>query len=102
MAKKYFTWNFDDGLQQDKRIIEILKKYNMGATFNLNSGLYGDKTYEGRIGNLGMTEVPAEKFNVNGRHLLPYVEHFRIPEDEVVQVYEGFEIASHTLEHKNM
>ena len=23
MAKKYFTWNFDDGLQQDKRIIEI-------------------------------------------------------------------------------
>lgn len=102
MAKKYFTWNFDDGLEQDKRIIEILKKYNMGATFNLNSGLYGDKTYEGRIGNLGMTEVPAEKFNVNGRHLLPYVEHFRIPEDEVVQVYEGFEIASHTLEHKNM
>ena len=102
MAEKYFIWNIDDGLEQDKRIIEILKKYNMGATFNLNSGLYGDRTYEGRIGNLGMKEVPYNEFHSARRHFLPYAEHFRIPEEEVVEVYQGFEIASHTLEHRNL
>lgn len=102
MFRKYFVWNIDDGLEQDKRIIQILRKYGMGATFNLNSGMYGDKTYEGRIGNLGMTEVPYDKFDVNKKHLLPYVPHFRIPEEEVAEVYEGFEVASHTLEHRNV
>ncbi len=102
MSKKYFAWSFDDGLEQDKKIIEILKEYGFGATFHLNSGLYGDKTYEGRIGNLGMTEKSASEFDIAARHLLPYVPHFRIPEDEVVQVYKGFEIASHTCHHVNL
>lgn len=102
MGRKFFSWSFDDGLEQDKRIVEVLKRCGMGATFHLNSGLFGDKTYEGRIGNLGMTEAPAATFDPAKRHLLPYVEHFRIPEDEVVQVYEGFEVASHTRTHANL
>ena len=102
MGKKYFAWSFDDGLEQDKKIIQILKEYGLGATFHLNSDLFGDQTYEGRIGNLGMTEKPAAAFDPTARHLLPYVPHFRIPEDEVVQVYEGFEIASHTAHHVNL
>ena len=102
MGKKYFAWSFDDGLEQDKKIIEILKEYGLGATFHLNSGLFGDKTYEGRIGNLGMTEMPAAEYEAKARHLLPYVPHFRIPEDEVEQVYAGFEIASHTCHHVNL
>ncbi len=102
MGKKYFAWSFDDGLEQDKKIIEILKEYGLGATFHLNSGLFGDKTYEGRIGNLGMTEKPAAGFDPEARHLLPYVPHFRIPGDELTQVYEGFEIASHTCHHVNL
>ncbi len=102
MGKKYFAWSFDDGLEQDKKIIEILREYGLGATFHLNSGLFGDKTYEGRIGNLGMTEKPATSFDPAVKHLLPYVPHFRIPEDEVVQVYEGFEVASHTCHHVNL
>ncbi len=102
MGKKYFAWSFDDGLEQDKRIIQILKKYGMGATFHLNSGLFGDKTYEGRIGNLGMTEMPASKYEAKQRHFLPYVPHFRIPEKELRDVYQGFEIASHTVSHVNM
>ncbi len=102
MYGKYFAWSFDDGLEQDKRIIEILKKYGMGGTFHLNSGMYGDRTYEGRIGNLGMSEMPAEKYEQKKLHLLPYVPHFRITEDEVCQVYEGFEIASHTIDHVNL
>ncbi len=102
MGKKYFSWSFDDGLEQDKKIIRILKEYGIGATFHLNPGLFGDKTYEGRIGNLGMTEKAAASFDPAARHILPYVPHFRIPEDEVVQVYEGFEIASHTAHHVNL
>ena len=102
MFKKYFAWSFDDGLEQDKRIIETLRQYGMGATFHLNSGLFGDKTYEGRIGNLGMTETPAASFDPTARHLLPYVPHFRIPADEVCQAYKGFEITSHTRTHVNL
>ena len=102
MGKKYFAWSFDDGLEQDKKIIGILKQYGLGATFHLNSGLFGDKTWEGRIGNLGMTEIPVDKFDPGKKHLLPYVPHFRIPADEVKQVYEGFEIAAHTCHHVNL
>ena len=102
MYKKYFAWSFDDGLEQDKKIIEILREYGLGATFHLNSGLFGDRTYEGRIGNLGMTEKPAANFDPAARHLLPYVPHFRIPKDELPQVYRGFEIASHTRTHVNL
>lgn len=102
MGKKYFSWSFDDGLEQDKKIIKILKEYGLGATFHLNSGLFGDRTYEGRIGNLGMTEKAAARFDPKARHLLPYVPHFRIPEDEVTEVYQNFEIASHTCTHVNL
>ena len=102
MGKKYFAWSFDDGLEQDKKIIEILREFGLGATFHLNSGLFGDKTYEGRIGNLGMTEMPTEQYEAKARRLLPYVPHFRIPADEAVQVYAGFEIASHTCHHVNL
>ena len=102
MGKKYFAWSFDDGLEQDRRIVEILRKYHMGAVFHLNSGLFGDKTYEGRIGNLGMTEVPAAKFDPKKKRLLPYVEHFRLEKAEAAELYKDFEIASHTAHHVNL
>jgi peptidoglycan/xylan/chitin deacetylase (PgdA/CDA1 family) len=102
MGRKFFAWSFDDGLEQDKKITEILREFGFGATFHLNSGLFGEKTYEGRIGNLGMTEKPYDSFDPSARHLLKYVPHFRIPEDEIPQVYRGFEIASHTCHHVNL
>ena len=58
--------------------------------------------YEGRVGNLGFVEKPASTFDPSSRHLVPYVKHFRIPENEVRQVYEGFEVASHTRTHVNL
>lgn len=33
------TFSYDDGVLQDKKLIEILDKYGMKATFHLNSGL---------------------------------------------------------------
>lgn len=101
MGKKYFCWNIDDGLEQDKKIIEELKRCGMGATFNLNSGLFGAKGMIGRMGDYGMKDVPLAQFK-KGFHFLKYHESFRIPEDEVRQVYQGFEIASHGWCHENL
>ncbi|MDR1292086.1 MAG: polysaccharide deacetylase family protein [Clostridiales Family XIII bacterium] len=74
-CKKYFTLSFDDGVEQDKKIIALMKRYGLHGTFNLNSGLFG---YRPKL------------FNIN-----------RIPKDEIKQVYEGFEVASHGARHEN-
>jgi len=73
--KKYFTLSFDDGIEHDKQLIAIMKQYGLKGTFNLNAGLFG---YKPRF------------FNIS-----------RIPKDEIPQVYEGFEIASHGYRHEN-
>ncbi len=99
---KYFVWSFDDGLEEDKQIIRILRKNHMGATFNLNSALFGKRQMIGRIGNLGIKEVPLERFDERRASLLKYSIHYRIPKDEIADVYEGFEIASHTAEHVSL
>lgn len=100
MGKKYFVWSFDDGLEQDKKIVEILRSFDMGATFNLNSGLYGKQQMIGRIGNVGLNEIPIHDYQKKRYHFMKYVQHYRIPEDEVCDVYEGFEIASHSVGHE--
>ena len=39
--KKAVTFSFDDGVTQDIRVVEILNKYGLKATFNVNSSLLG-------------------------------------------------------------
>ena len=101
MGKKYFCWNIDDGLEQDKQIIKILKEYGMGATFNLNSGMLGHQGMIGRIGDWGIRDLSLEKYR-KFPHILRYHEAFRIPRDEIKEVYEGFEIAGHGYKHENL
>lgn len=36
--KKAVTFSFDDGVESDKRLIELFNKYNLKCSFNLNSG----------------------------------------------------------------
>ena len=72
--KKFFTMSFDDGIEQDKRMIKLMKAYGLSGTFNLNAGLLGV------------------------RHRLARIN--RIPQDEIRQVYEGFEVASHGYRHE--
>ena len=43
--KKAITFSYDDGITQDIRLIDILNKYNLKATFNLNSELLGTDLY---------------------------------------------------------
>ena len=38
---KALTFSYDDGVAQDARLIEIMQKYGMKATFNLNAGIMG-------------------------------------------------------------
>ena len=80
--KKAITFSFDDGVTQDVRLIEILNKYGLKATFNLNSSLFG---------------LPGE-LDINGRK----VNHTKIKAKDVRKTYEGHEIAVHTLTHPRL
>lgn len=83
--KKYFTMSFDDGTVQDVRIIEILKKYNMPCTFNLNTGRFGQVwTWVGE---------PYGKPNV----------HTCLTKAQVQSgLYKGFDVEVHTLTHPDL
>lgn len=66
---KALTFSYDDGVEQDKRLIEIFKKHNLRATFNLNSGQYapeGTVYPEGQI-HRRMTEAQVSAlYNQDG------------------------------------
>ena len=40
---KAITFSYDDGVTQDIRLIELLNKYGLKCTFNLNSELLSKK-----------------------------------------------------------
>lgn len=99
MGKKYFTVSFDDGLEQDKITLALMRKYGIKGTFNLNSGLLGQKSDIKYMGKYGMAN--AEK----GPHrwsLWKYASADRIPEDEIQQVYAGMELCTHSVHHVDL
>ena len=79
---KALTFSYDDGVMQDKRLIDIFNKYQLKSTFNLNSGRFGIDVHLVR----GGVEV----------------EHFKVKENDVRLLYEGHEVAAHTLTHPNL
>lgn len=79
---KAITFSYDDGVTQDIRLIEIFNKYNLKATFNLNSALLG------KDGSLCL----------EGKH----INHTKIKKEDVKSVYSGHEIAAHTLTHPRL
>ena len=81
---KAITFSYDDGMTQDVRMIELLNKYNLKATFNINSG------------SLGRNIIATRKDS--GRK----VARYRIHADDVKYVYEGHELAAHTLTHPRL
>ena len=46
---KALTLSYDDGVQADIRLLEIMKKYNLKGTLNLNSGLFGHSGNHNRL-----------------------------------------------------
>ena len=79
---KAVTFSYDDGVLQDKRLIEILNKYGLKCTFNLNSGFLG------KSGSLVRNDVTVA-------HCKPRVCETRA-------IYEGHEVAVHTIHHPQL
>jgi len=76
---KILTFSYDDGVTQDKRLIELFNKYGMKATFNLNSSLL---SLSGHLIREGVR-----------------VDHVKVAPEDVRFLYEGHEVASHTKTH---
>lgn len=75
MPRKIFLLSFDDGTVWDKGFVEVLNRYQIPCTFNLNSGLE-DFVWE-----------------FEGKRVL------RQKLSDTVEQYRGHEVASHTLHH---
>ena len=79
--RKAFNITYDDGVMQDLRFVELMNRYGLKGTFNLNSELM--KTCFGWIHPNGM-------------------EVKRLDADTARWLYRGHEIASHTRTHPYM
>ncbi len=79
---KAVTFSYDDGTLQDERLCNLFRKYNIRATFNINSGNFSK---------------PCELIREGRR-----VDHTKLSVEDALRVYDGFEIASHTLTHPNL
>lgn len=95
--KKYFTLSYDDGLEQDKALLALMRKYGIKGTFNLNSGRFGGTYSIKYIGAMGFQVV--EGAPPKGGSIFKFAPANVIPEDEIRQVYEGMELASHGTHH---
>ncbi len=76
---KALTLSYDDGVEQDIRLISILNKHGIKCTFNINSGLFSP---EGTVFNKGQI-------------------HRRLSEKDAIELYKdsGHEVAVHGLTH---
>lgn len=76
---KALTLSYDDGVEQDVRLMDIMKKHGLKGTFNLNSGCYAE---EGTVYPKGQI-------------------HRRMSESQVTALYaeSGQEVAVHGLTH---
>ena len=76
---KALTLSYDDGVEQDVKLMEIMDRHGLKGTFNLNSGLYAP---EGTVYPQGQI-------------------HRRMTEAQVTRLYagSGHEVAVHALTH---
>lgn len=76
---KALTLSYDDGVEQDIRLMEILDKQQIKCTFNINTGLFAE---EGTVYPKGQV-------------------HRRLTKDAAIRLYQnsGHEVAVHTLTH---
>lgn len=79
---KALTFSYDDGVEQDVRLVEILRKYGMRGTFNINSGLFS----------------PEGTVHPNGK------VHRRMTQAQVLEAYppDVCEVACHASHHPHL
>ena len=75
---KAVTFSYDDGIEQDKRLVDIFNTYGLKCTFNLNSGIMNEK------GNWVTQEGVTIK---------------RMTPEGLPELYKGHEIAVHCVTH---
>ena len=80
---KAITLSFDDGVTQDARLIELLDRYGLKCTFNLNSAIFGK---------------PGRLTNSRGES----ADHNKVDPAIVASLYKNHEVAVHTLTHPNL
>ncbi|MBQ8248317.1 MAG: polysaccharide deacetylase family protein [Clostridia bacterium] len=81
---KAVTFSYDDGVEQDKRITQILNRYNLKATFNLN-------------GSRHISNGPGYPWVFRNK-----VTVARMPIEDLVDTYKGHEIAMHAYTHAKL
>lgn len=79
---KALTLSYDDGTVHDRKLVELMNRYGIRGTFNLNSGTFSLKE-------------TIEKEGVK-------TDFSRIDADEVKELYQGHEVASHTWTHPSL
>ena len=84
---KAVTFSFDDGIKADGRMIEMLNKYGLKGTFNINSGRFGTKH--------ALTDA---RFTTPNHE----ADHSEVEEFEVKDFYAGHEVAVHCLTHARL
>lgn len=77
---KAVTFSYDDGNTQDRRLVELMNKYHVKGTFNINSGVQTPTRV--RYQN----EVEIRRLNIK----------------ELKALYQGHEIACHGLTHASL
>lgn len=87
MLMKAFTMSYDDGVFQDRRLVHLMNKYGIKATFNLNSGLIQKSEPERWTGERAMHFY---------RNRVPSV---RMIGDDLPELYRGHEVAIHGVDH---
>ena len=87
--RKALTLSYDDGVKFDKRLIEIMDRYGLKGTFNINTGLFAAQEGEWRL-----TEKSAVELYANSPHEIAVhgYEHFSLAVmDEAVAVNDVLE-----------
>jgi hypothetical protein len=79
---KALTLSYDDGVQQDIRMIEILDKYGIKCTFNINSSALEDEEREFPQGQVHRRMARREAFEVYSK-----------------AIANGHEVATHAYSH---
>lgn len=79
---KAVTFSYDDGVTQDVQLVELMNKYGLKCTFNLN--------YE-RLGKRGLLTRMGKK-----------ISYYKLFAQDIKVLFEGHEVAAHTLDHTRL
>ena len=82
---KAVTFSYDDGVTQDLRMIDLLDKYGLRGTFNLNSGGFGKRR--------------SDRYGDNKEKVFYRDTVFS---HDVRNVYRNHEVAAHTVHHPTL